>query len=193
MVLAAGQDEPVGGLGAAQRPHAQLAVLEDLAVPDDDLGPGRALGVKRSQPTRFCPKSTSVLPDGDDQMATGRASCRTTGGADVRREPAVSKSSVSTPPQPGSAARVQPVPSASRASMVCPSYRSFASSHGPARHVRRCSPLPVTVGVRHLQLGGDRQAVTVEGAVPVPPQPPAAPAVPQGDAQDVGPQQSVTS
>ena len=40
VVLAAGQDEPVGGLGAAKRPHAELAVLQDLAVPDDDLGPG---------------------------------------------------------------------------------------------------------------------------------------------------------
>src|ERR1700683_257400 len=56
VVLAAGQDEPVGGLGAAQRPHTALAVLEDLAVPDDDLGPGLAPG-REAQP------ADEVLPE----------------------------------------------------------------------------------------------------------------------------------
>src|SRR4029077_4837641 len=43
VVLAAGQDEPVGGLSAAQWPHAELAVLQALAVADDDLGSGLTL------------------------------------------------------------------------------------------------------------------------------------------------------
>src|SRR5580658_5599946 len=43
VILAAGQDEPVGGPSAAKWPRVKLAVLEDLAVPDDDLGPGLTL------------------------------------------------------------------------------------------------------------------------------------------------------
>ncbi len=41
--VAAAQDEPVGGLGVAQRPDAELAVLEHLGVPDPDLGARAAL------------------------------------------------------------------------------------------------------------------------------------------------------
>src|ERR1700759_1528805 len=56
VVLTAGQDETVGGLGAAQWPHAQLALLENLAVPDDDLGPGFTLG-REAQP------ADEILPE----------------------------------------------------------------------------------------------------------------------------------
>src|ERR1700722_15567268 len=66
VVHTAAKDEPVGGLGAAQRPHAEFTAPEAPAVADGDLGPGLPWIVKRSQPTRFCPKSTSVRPDGDD-------------------------------------------------------------------------------------------------------------------------------
>src|SRR5580698_7796670 len=43
VVLAAAKDEPVSGLGAAKWPHVKLAVLEHLAMTDDDLGPGLTL------------------------------------------------------------------------------------------------------------------------------------------------------
>src|ERR1700690_3012850 len=49
VVLAGRQDEPVGGLGGAKWPHVKLAVLQDLTVADDDLGPGRALD-REAQP-----------------------------------------------------------------------------------------------------------------------------------------------
>src|ERR1700758_5267973 len=56
VVLPAGQDEPVGGLGAAQWPCAEFAVLQDLTVADDDLVPGLALD-REAQP------ADEVLPE----------------------------------------------------------------------------------------------------------------------------------
>ena len=87
--VAAAEDEPVGRLGVAQRADAELAVLEHLGVPEPDL---RAAPdprtVNRSQPTRFCPKSTSVRPDGERQIRTGRQRLVTDHGrTDVRRQP----------------------------------------------------------------------------------------------------------
>jgi hypothetical protein len=73
--------------------------------------------VNRSQPTRFCPKSTSVAPDGEVQIRSGRrVSCRTTGGPIAGASTDGSNSS-------GTAVRLWSFQSGSRrrASMVWPS------------------------------------------------------------------------
>src|SRR5580704_3486453 len=62
VVLAAGQDEPVCGLGAAKWPHVKLAVLEDLTVTDDDLGPGLTFDCE-AQP------ADEVLPEVHERAA----------------------------------------------------------------------------------------------------------------------------
>ena len=41
-VVFSAEDEAVGRLGAAQRPDAELIVLDHLGVPKHDLGAGRA-------------------------------------------------------------------------------------------------------------------------------------------------------
>ena len=81
-VVAAGQDEGVGGCGGAQRPGAELVVLQDLGVPQHDLRrPGSPVARSRIQPTRFWPKSSRVLPAGEVQIVIGvRVSCRVVSG-----------------------------------------------------------------------------------------------------------------
>lgn len=64
-VLAPGQHEGVGRVGATQRPGAQLAVLEDLRVPDDDLGAGLTLDAQ-AQP------ADEVLTEVDERLARRR-------------------------------------------------------------------------------------------------------------------------
>ena len=79
--------------------------------------PSGPCAVNRTQPTRFCPKSTRVRPDGEVQIRSGRrASCRTTGGP-------IAGTSRSGSNSIGTTARdwSSHVGSRRRASMVCPS------------------------------------------------------------------------
>src|SRR4249920_164516 len=57
--------EGLGGLGAAQRPRAEFAVLQDLTVADDDLVPGLALD-REAQP------ADEVLPEVRQRAARRR-------------------------------------------------------------------------------------------------------------------------
>jgi hypothetical protein len=79
---AAAQGVAIRGFGHAQRTRAQFAVLQHLGVAQGHRLAGRPCTVIASQPTRFCPKSSSVLPrrrlrDGDGletlRPAHGRA------------------------------------------------------------------------------------------------------------------------
>ena len=63
---------------------AEFAVLEHLRVAQGDLGTGRPLDTKRIHPTRFCPKSTSVLPAGEVQIFTGTSSVSRRVGGPIR-------------------------------------------------------------------------------------------------------------
>ena len=60
-----GEDEPVGRGRLAQRPGAQLAVLEHLGVAEHDLGAG---GPGHAQPE----PAHEVLPEVEDGLARGR-------------------------------------------------------------------------------------------------------------------------
>ena len=80
-VVAATENEAVGGLGGSQRPRPQFIVLQHLGVPQCDVVPAGPCTRTRTHPTRFCPKSTRVLPAGEVQILIGgSSSCRRTGG-----------------------------------------------------------------------------------------------------------------
>jgi hypothetical protein len=64
-VVAATQDEPVGRLRRSQRSHAELAVLEDLGVPDHDLIAGLSASA-HTQP------ANEVLPEVHKRPSAGR-------------------------------------------------------------------------------------------------------------------------
>ena len=63
-VLAAGQDEGVGGFGGAQRPGAELVVFEHLGVPQDDLVTGLAGGAEPDPADQVLAEVQQGLPGG---------------------------------------------------------------------------------------------------------------------------------
>jgi hypothetical protein len=110
-------------LRPAQRARAQLAVLQHLGVAQGHVWPAAPCTVIASQPTRFWPKSSSVLPDGDCVMATGwRRSVRRTGGPTGATSVDKSQACGRTPRQPASSKPGADQPGcSSRASYVSPS------------------------------------------------------------------------
>ncbi len=68
--------------GVAERAERQLPVLEHLGVAAVTRVPAVPRTRSRRRPTRFCPKSRIVPPDGAvTRVATGSVCVRRTGGA----------------------------------------------------------------------------------------------------------------
>ena len=78
------EDEAVCRGGTAQWAGAQLAVLDDLRMTNDDLVPAGPATVRRRRPTRFCPKSIRCAPVGVRSMRTGATSSILRTGSRVR-------------------------------------------------------------------------------------------------------------
>ena len=152
--------------------------------------PTGPLTVNRSQPTRFCPKSTSVRPDGERQTLTGRSvSCRVTGRSEVRRQQARLEVEGLDGVEP---LRLDPGREPGRGTPAgvdgLPVVQVVGQDVGPARRPRLVGldPLPVAVREGDLELGDDAEPVAVERPRSHEAQPPAVPPVAHGDRQHRG-------
>ena len=163
-VVAAAEHEPVGRLrrcAAAGRPARRAS--RTSACRRVISWPASPRTVKRSQPTRFWPKSTSVRPDGEVQISTGRRlSCRTTGGPTYGASRChVEVAATSTPTQPSGAG-----PGPQPGVVAQPRVDGLAVVEVVGQGLRRPRrpalvgdhELPVPVGEVDLELGDQRRA-----------------------------------
>src|SRR4249920_936190 len=86
-VVAAAENEPVGGLGGSQWPRSQFIVLEHLGVPQGDRLTGRALHMDPHPPDQVLPEIDQPLAcRGDPDLDRWKLFLSADGGTDVRRQ-----------------------------------------------------------------------------------------------------------
>ena len=182
-VVAAAENEAVGGLGGSERSRAQFVVLEYFGVPQCDRCTGRALHMGLHPPHQVLPEIDQGLAGwGGPDLDRSKLFLSAGGGTDVGSQSAeVEFRPVYAGPRLIGKAALQPILG------IAPCVDSLTVVEIVEHHGRRSSRpafvghdgLDIAIGKLDLELGEGCQLPTVDGPAAAPAEPSAEPTIAQ--------------